>query len=130
MNRFDPFEPMPSVDPVPELADRLDEKGVSLPCYEPSGLQIDLTARALVTHTLVIGQTGSGKTSSALRWFIKDLIHHHAKDPLQKASVFIFDLNGDDTLGLVRKWAAICRRQDGARSAKAPAPRRACPRAA
>lgn len=115
MNRCDPPEPGPGVGPVTELADRLDEKVVSLPCYEPAGLQIDFVGRALVTHTLILGQTGSGKTLGAVRWFIKDLIHHHPNDSQKKAAVFIFDLNGDDTLPLVRKWAAEAGRSDDVR---------------
>jgi hypothetical protein len=83
--------------------DRLDEPVVTVPCYEPSGRRIEISGRALCTHTLALGQTGSGKTS-VLRWFIRDLIYHHAQDPSLKAGLFVFDLNGDETVGLVRKW--------------------------
>jgi len=49
MNRDD----RPGMGPAsePECEDRLDDRVVSIPCYEPAGLQVDLTGRALVTHT-------------------------------------------------------------------------------
>jgi hypothetical protein len=94
----------PVSEPLLELNDRLDETVISLPCYEPAGGRVELTGRALCTHTLLLGQTGSGKTS-VLRWFIKSLIHHHAPEADQRAGIFVFDLNGDETVALVRKWA-------------------------
>lgn len=90
---------------LPELGDRLDEPVVTIPCYEPPGLRIDLTGRTLCNHTLLLGMTGSSKTST-LRWFMKDLIVDHANDPDLKPGVCIIDLNGDDTVSLVKKWAS------------------------
>ena len=114
MTGHDLPDEQPVADPSLELGDRLDETVISLPCYEPAGLLVDLTGRALCTHTLLLGQTGSGKTS-VLRWFIKDLIHHEAHEPDRRPGIFIFDLNGDETVDLVRKWAREVGREDDLR---------------
>ncbi len=105
MDRPDLPDDEPESEPISDMNDRLDETVVSLPCYEPTGGIVELTGRALCTHTLVLGQTGSGKTTSVLRWMIKDLIQHRAHETDQKPGLFIFDLNGDETVALVRKWA-------------------------
>lgn len=93
------------MEPNQKLGDRLDRTVITIPCYEPSGGLIEFNGRALATHTILLGQTGCGKTS-VLRWFIKGLIGHGRNDSSIRPGVFIFDLNGDDTTGLVRRWAA------------------------
>ena len=107
-------EGAPESEPVPELGDRLDERVVTIPCYEPPGLRIELSGRTLCNHTLLLGMTGSSKTST-LRWFMKDLIIDHAHNPDRKAGMCIIDLNGDDTVALVKKWAIQSGRADDLR---------------
>ena len=103
MNRFDPPD-SPGYETTPEIGDALDENLVTIPCYEPAGATIEISGRALVTHTLLLGQTGSGKTS-VMRWYLKDLIQRHPADHRRKAGIFIFDLNADDTPDMVQQWA-------------------------
>ena len=95
---------------MPEISDRLDARIVTIPCYEPAGFEIHLTGRTLCTHTLLLGQTGSGK-SSILRWFEKGIIQNRDS----RCGIFIFDLNGDDTVNLVRRWAGEAARSDDVR---------------
>ncbi len=46
---------------------------------------------------------------------MKDLILDHANDPALKPGVCIIDLNGDDTVSLVKKWAIESGRADDLR---------------
>lgn len=102
---------MDSLDsPTPEFTDRLDARMVTIPCYEPAGFEIHLTGRTLATHTLLLGATGSGK-SSILRWFQKSLI----QNPESRGGLFIFDLNCDDTVNLIRRWAGEASRSEDVR---------------
>ena len=48
---------------VEEADDRLEEIILRLPCYEPTGLQIEFKVRDLLRHLLILGGTGAGKTT-------------------------------------------------------------------
>lgn len=77
---------------------------LSLPCYEPGGLRIDLTGEALTRNTLLTGAVGSGKTTT-LNEMLYQLIGYRADEPAHKAGLLIFDFKQDDTVGKVRAWA-------------------------
>jgi hypothetical protein len=112
MNRLELPDDQPR--PMPEITDRLDEVVVRIPCYEPASDQVLLTGRTLCNHGILVGASGSGKTS-ILRWYLKSFIHHRADDPGQRPGLFVFDLNADDTVPLVAKWAREAGREDDLR---------------
>jgi hypothetical protein len=62
----------------------------------------------------MIGASGSGKTS-ILRWYLKSFIHYHADDPSRRPGLFVFDLNADDTVPLIAKWAREAGREGDVR---------------
>lgn len=112
MNRLELPDDQPQ--PMPEITDRLDEVVVRIPCYEPASDQVLLTGRTLCNHGILVGASGSGKTS-ILRWYLKSFIYHHAHNPSQRPGLFVFDLNADDTVPLVAKWAREAGREDDLR---------------
>ena len=91
-------------------ADVLDNRIISLPCYEPAGKTIELSARDLLRHLLLIGQTGSGKTT-ILNRILNDLIQY--KDSNGKnMGLLILDSQDDGTAIRVRQMAADAGREE------------------
>ncbi len=89
----------------------LDEVVVEIPLMEPAGQALDLTARSLCEHTLIVGNTGSGKTT-LMNHFLQQSIAFRAADEHLKCGLFICDFKADDTVGRVEGWAAQCGRGD------------------
>jgi len=97
-----------------EGEDRLDEIVLRLPCYEPSGLTLELSFRMLLQHLLVVGLTGSGK-SSLLNRAWSDLINYRSPSTGQRIGLLVLDSQGDHTITNIRRLAAEAGRADDVR---------------
>ncbi len=93
--------------------DVLDDTIIKLPCYEPSGLKIEVTARQALRHLLITGSSGSGKSTIINRLF-HDLIGYKTKTG-QSIGLLILDAQGDGTVERVRQIAAEVGRPDDVR---------------
>lgn len=70
----------------------LDQEIVRLEAYEPAGTEIQLTARDLLGHTLVLGGSGAGKTTCVIQPIIHQLIQLSNQS---SASICILDTKAD-----------------------------------
>lgn len=84
----------------------LDEVIARIRLGDPSGETIELSGRTLCQNILVTGMVGSGNTTSVIYPILKDVIAHHADDPIRKTGLFVFD----GTTGRVLKRAEECGR--------------------
>ncbi len=85
-----------------------------LPCYEPSGLTLELGVGDILRHVLVVGMTGAGK-STLLNHIWSDLIHYRSAGTGQRAGLLILDSQGDHTVHHIRELAAHAGRADEVR---------------
>jgi len=87
-----------------DLESLLNEVVARLPCFEPAGHEVELAARDLLGHLLVVGATGSGKSSSVINPLLDQLIRHCSDDPIRRNGLLILDLKGDgEVVPVVRK---------------------------
>ena len=88
----------------------LDEVVARIRLGDPAGETVNLTGRTLCQNVLVTGMVGSGKTTSVVYPILKDVIAHHADDPVRKIGLFVFDSKTDGTTERVMQWADACGR--------------------
>ena len=90
---------------VEEADDRLEEIILRLPCYEPTGLQIEFKVRDLLRHLLILGGTGAGKTT-LLNQVWRELISYRSPKTGQPCGLLILDCQGGHAVDHIRQLAA------------------------
>jgi hypothetical protein len=90
---------------VEEADDRLEEIILRLPCYEPTGLQIEFKVRDILRHMLILGGTGAGKTT-LLNQVWRELISYRSPKTGQPCGLLILDSQGGNAVDHIRQLAA------------------------
>jgi hypothetical protein len=99
---------------VPPGHEDLDDLLLTLPCYEPAGVKLELTLRDVLSHIVIIGSSGSGKTTLLHRIW-SDLIRFRSSRTGKQAGLLIIDAQDDHTVDDVRTLAAQAGRANDVR---------------